>query len=201
MCVRSATAVVTWWRHRMETYSALLAICAGNSPVPGEFPSQRPVTRSFDVFFDLRPNKRLSKQSCGWWIETPPCSLWCQCNGQTWTSRMGPRLMIPKYVRNTGNTTGHVSMAAISSTTILVLHQEMSKCRRHWPYFTRERSGRIIEKISPLPFLRLHKLFKDRLLPAAPPHRGDRYVKIVIREELVAGGRGISGGVHQRFVH
>ena len=34
--------------------SALLAICAGNSPVAGEFPAQRPVTRSFDVFFDLR---------------------------------------------------------------------------------------------------------------------------------------------------
>ena len=44
----------------METFSALLAICAGNSPVPGEFPAQRLVTRSFDVFFDLRPNKRLS---------------------------------------------------------------------------------------------------------------------------------------------
>ena len=29
---------------------------------PGEFPTQRPVTRSFDVFFDLRLNKRLSKQ-------------------------------------------------------------------------------------------------------------------------------------------
>ena len=38
----------------METFSALLAICAGNSPVPGEFPAQRPVARSFDVFFDLR---------------------------------------------------------------------------------------------------------------------------------------------------
>ena len=50
----------------METFSALLAICAGNSPVPGEFPAQRPVTRSFDVYFDLRPNKRLSKQSLGW---------------------------------------------------------------------------------------------------------------------------------------
>ena len=44
----------------METFSALLAICVGNSPVPGEFPSQRPVTRSFDVFFDLDLNKRLS---------------------------------------------------------------------------------------------------------------------------------------------
>ena len=40
----------------METFSALLAICAGNSPVPDEFPTQRPVTRSFDVYFDLRPN-------------------------------------------------------------------------------------------------------------------------------------------------
>ena len=47
----------------METFSALLAICAGNSPVPGEFPTQRPATQSFDVFFDLRLNKRLSKQS------------------------------------------------------------------------------------------------------------------------------------------
>ena len=53
---------LAWWRHQMETFSALLAICAGNSPVPGEFPAQRPVTRSFDVYFDLRPNKRLSKQ-------------------------------------------------------------------------------------------------------------------------------------------
>ena len=60
----------------MEAFSMLLAFCAGNSPVPGEFPAQRPVTRSFDAFFDLRPNKRLSKQSWGWWMETPWCSLW-----------------------------------------------------------------------------------------------------------------------------
>ena len=50
-----------WWRHQMETFSALLAICAGNPPVPGEFPAQRPVTRRFDVLFDLRLNKRLNK--------------------------------------------------------------------------------------------------------------------------------------------
>ena len=43
---------------------------------PGEFPTQRPVTRSFDVYFDLRPNKWLSKQSWGWWFETLSCSLW-----------------------------------------------------------------------------------------------------------------------------
>ena len=47
----------------METFSALLAICAGKLPVSREFPAQRPVTRGFDVFFDLRLNKRLSKQS------------------------------------------------------------------------------------------------------------------------------------------
>ena len=40
----------------METFTALLAICAGNSPVIDEFPAQRPVTRSFNVFFDLHPN-------------------------------------------------------------------------------------------------------------------------------------------------
>ena len=65
----------------METFSALLAICAGNSPVLGEFPSQRPVTRSFDVFFELRMNKRLSKQSWGWWFETLSSSLWRHSNG------------------------------------------------------------------------------------------------------------------------
>ena len=47
---------------------------------PGEFPTQRPVTPSFDAFFDLRLNKRLSKQPWGWWFETPSWSLWRQCN-------------------------------------------------------------------------------------------------------------------------
>ena len=49
----------------METLSALLAICAGNLPVTGEFPAQRPVTRSFDIFFDLHPNKLLSIGDAG----------------------------------------------------------------------------------------------------------------------------------------
>ena len=70
----------SWWRHQMEIFSALLDICGGNSPVTGEFPSQRPVTQSFDVFFVLRLNKRLRKQSCGWWFETPSCSFWRHCN-------------------------------------------------------------------------------------------------------------------------
>ena len=70
----------------METFSALLSICAGNSPVTGEFPAQRPVTRSFDVCFDLRPNKRLGKQSWGWLFETPSRPLWRYCNAYNCTT-------------------------------------------------------------------------------------------------------------------
>ena len=66
-----------WWRHQMETFPALLAICAGNSPVTGEFPAQRPVARSFDIFFDLRLNKRLSKQS---WFDALSHPLWRHWN-------------------------------------------------------------------------------------------------------------------------
>ena len=53
---------ISWWRHQMETFSALLAICAGNSPVTGDFPAQRPETRSVDVFIDVHFNELLSKQ-------------------------------------------------------------------------------------------------------------------------------------------
>ena len=70
----------SWWRHQMEIFSALLVLCVGNSPVTGEFPSQRPVTRSFCAFVDLRLNKRLSKQSRRWWVETPLHPLWRHCN-------------------------------------------------------------------------------------------------------------------------
>ena len=59
------------WRHQMETFSALLAICAGNSPVTGEFPAQRPVKWSFDVFFDLWIN--------GWVNNGEAGDLRCHC--------------------------------------------------------------------------------------------------------------------------
>ena len=81
LLIARETRKKTWWRHQMETFSALLALCVGNSPVTGEFPSQRPVTRSFGIFFlNLRVNKRLSKQPWGWWFETPLRSLWRHCN-------------------------------------------------------------------------------------------------------------------------
>ena len=74
----------------METFSALLALFVGNSPVTGEFRSQRPVMRSFHVFFDLHLNKQLSKQQRRRWFQTPSRSLWRHCNvgriGDTITS-------------------------------------------------------------------------------------------------------------------
>ena len=66
----------------METFSALPVLCAGNSPVTGEFPSQRPVARSFDVFFDLRLNKQWTKQSRRRSFETSLGSVWRHCNGK-----------------------------------------------------------------------------------------------------------------------
>ena len=86
-----------WWRHQMEPFSALQAICAGNSPVTGEFPPQRPVTRTLDVFFDLRVNKRLSKQWWGWWFETPWGPLWRNCNDSGFQYRLIVSVMTWKY--------------------------------------------------------------------------------------------------------
>ena len=73
-----------WWRHQMETFSVLLALCAGT----GEFPSQRSMTRIFYILFDLRLNKRLRKQWWGWWFETPSRPLWRHCNVYTSSLRL-----------------------------------------------------------------------------------------------------------------
>ena len=56
------------------------ALCERNSSVTGEFPSQRPARRSFDVFFDLHLNQRLSKESRRRWFETPYRSSWRHCD-------------------------------------------------------------------------------------------------------------------------
>ena len=58
----------------------LTGLCAGNSTVHSEFPTQRPVMQSFDVSFDLQLNERLSKQAWDWWFEMPLRSLWCHRN-------------------------------------------------------------------------------------------------------------------------
>ena len=64
----------------METFSALLALCEGNPPVTGGFPSQRPVKRKLDVYFDTCPNKLLIKRSRCRWFEMLSYSLWRHCN-------------------------------------------------------------------------------------------------------------------------
>ena len=58
------------------TFTPLLALCEWNSLVTGEFPSQSPVTQSFDALFHLRLNKQLSRPSRSGWLETPSHSLW-----------------------------------------------------------------------------------------------------------------------------
>ena len=67
--------VIKW-----NNFPRVLVLWVGDSPVTGEFPAQRPVTQSFDVFFDLHLNKRLSKQTKRRWFETQSCPLWRHCN-------------------------------------------------------------------------------------------------------------------------
>ena len=89
-------------RHPMETFSALLAICVGNSAVTDEFPTQGPVTRSFDIFFDLNKRfKRLSKQLWGWGFETLSRPLWRHCN-EAWMIywHVAIQIKLGDYIRN-----------------------------------------------------------------------------------------------------
>ena len=71
----------SWWRHQMETFSTLLPLCAGKSPIPGgELPAQRQVTLGFGVPSDMHLNERLSKQWWGCCFNTPSRQLWRCCN-------------------------------------------------------------------------------------------------------------------------
>ena len=98
---------LSWWRHQIETFSTLLVLCAGNSPVTGEFPTHRPVTRNFDVFVDLRLNQRLSKQLKRPWFVTPLHSLWLHCNDTMAISSHGILLVPLEY-------SGHVKEPCLS---------------------------------------------------------------------------------------
>ena len=83
----------TLWIHRgaLTNQRCSLAtgcgISEGNPPVTGGFSSQRSLTQSFDVFFDLRLNKLLKKQLKRWCFETPSRSLWRHCNGIVYSSQ------------------------------------------------------------------------------------------------------------------
>ena len=81
------TAIVTGHRTLMMTSSnGNIFRVTGHSPVNS--PHKRPVTQSFDVFFDLRLNKRLSKQSWGRWFEMTSRPLWCHCNVSLWAEKL-----------------------------------------------------------------------------------------------------------------
>ena len=81
------TLFLSWWRHQMETFSALLALCAGNSPVPVNSPHKDQWRGAVMFSLICARNKRLSKQPWGWWFETPSWSLWRQCNGSVYSDR------------------------------------------------------------------------------------------------------------------
>ena len=87
-CVKHFTTT-SWWRHQMETFSALLALCAGTHRSPVNSPHKGQWRGSLMGFFHLCLNKRLSKPSSGWWFETPSRSLWRHCN----VTRVFPSIM------------------------------------------------------------------------------------------------------------
>ena len=107
----------------MEIFSALLDLCAGNSPVTSEFPSQKPVTRSFDVFFDICLNKCLSKQSIRWWFKTQSRSSWRHCNGMAKARRylvyVIHRMSSRKLMRSLTKGTDYKKLNVVASTTAL----------------------------------------------------------------------------------
>ena len=123
----------TWWRHQMETFSVLLAIWAGNSPVPGELNAQRPVTRSFDVFFDLRLNKWLTEQSWGWWFEMLSRPLWRHCN-DGWISANEPVCLYQSTLIIQPNNES-MSGTSINYASLLAVDPEIKFLRcKHYKY-------------------------------------------------------------------
>ena len=91
-----------WWRHRMETFSALLALCAGNSRSPVNSPHKGQWHRALMFSLICSLNKRLSKQPWGWWFESPSHLLRRHCNEMltrptdftSWTTSTSCRLVI-----------------------------------------------------------------------------------------------------------
>ena len=132
-------------------------ICAGSSPGTGEFPAQRPVTRKFDVFFDLCPNKQLSKQWWGWWFETSSHPLWHHRNDKiTYEWSMVPEIVSTKMLlhENAFHITGHLW----GEFLLHGLHDDIitMKCFLHyWPFVCMESIGHLI-KIQSFPLTKMH---------------------------------------------
>ena len=123
---------------------ALLDLCAEISPITGEFPAERPVTRSCGVFFDLRLNKWLSKQSWGCWFVTPLGSLWRHCNEITRYRCNNPNtccaddmnkwnlyLYFYHSVTPVAHSKDIVYTRWCDESGILIKDRQLSKCHRH----------------------------------------------------------------------
>ena len=96
----------------------------------GEFPAQRPVTRSVDVFFDLRPNKRLNKQSWGWWFETPSRPLWRHCNDMG--RAVGSSSLVQLFACSTSRV--HLNQCYTISTRVIVNKKEWTLNKIYWNF-------------------------------------------------------------------
>ena len=122
----------SWWRHQMKAFSVLLVICAGNSPVTSKLPAQRPVMRSFDLYFDLRRNEWLSKQWWGWWFETPSRPLWRHGNVYTYLAhggsfRKGNNYMYHANLLNTWLGWSDTNTWCMMNSSINTLSRQQSK--------------------------------------------------------------------------
>ena len=129
----------SWWRHQIEAYFRVTGHFCGDFTGPGEFPAQRPVTRSFGVFFDLRPNKRLSKHWWGWWFETSSSPFWRYCNvlhPLTTFSLLGLDCSKPRMDLFCCNflykCCEHVTFAYLHSSCRFYTHNMKLHCNLHW---------------------------------------------------------------------
>ena len=120
----------TCWRQQMDTFSALLFFCAGNSPVTGKLPSKRPVTRSFDDFFELRLKKRLSKQWRRRWFDTPSRSLWRHCNDGILLARLSSVFCCKKHLHLQSNFKAGGNSCCYSNSTSNLLNNPNGKHTR-----------------------------------------------------------------------
>ena len=123
---------IAWWRHQMETFSALLALCAGNSPVTGAFPAQGPVTRSFDVSLICAwINSWVNNREWGWWFETPSRSLWRPCNESATYRRSRVAIhsvLARRSLRSTLSTLALTEIPFVSTCTIF----SATNCFNQW---------------------------------------------------------------------
>ena len=149
--LRQNDVILTSKGHRFDVITTLLLrhVFSGyEHSIMFECPSQRPLTRSFDVFFDLRLNIRLSKQLWSWWFETPSRSLWRHCNGRRWatsatcvrqcksTISVGSLPSVSKSYSGWGERGGHKSSLGLFHVSIAWRHHVLKMCVKRKPVST-----------------------------------------------------------------